>query len=394
MGISGALRELAGFVEECERADGVDRVDLNGAVEPATAGGVTTTVELELDLRGSEPTFRAGSATVGADGRLTIEVESHGVVPATTDLAVEPIDAVATGDGTVAVTLSIRSADRDPDGASPAANGADDAGSDGRSETDRDPGATESSTGTPPDDESPSPAENDAATPAGEDATTSGENGVVAAERDRDVPPFEDPELLAEVYERCDTFAEMTDALGMSVTAETVRRYMMDFGIHEPNRYATGDAAETDDEAGDGDSLESVEGDEGTDVLDDETDALDDGGTDAPGERSAGTDVDDGLGVDAGADDPDEDGAGPVVVTDGVGLPDDVTVEALIDTVRRSNTIYEVTRGLGIDREDALEMLRDLDLLSLVVGRLATEADRDLSREEIVDQIRQASETG
>jgi hypothetical protein len=82
-----------------------------------------------------------------------------------------------------------------------------------------------------------------------------------------------------------------------------------------------------------------------------------------------------------------------VVLADGIGLPDDVTVETLIETVKRSNTIYEVKQNVGIERQDALEMLRELNLLDLVVGRLATEAERDISREEIVDRLREASTT-
>jgi hypothetical protein len=83
----------------------------------------------------------------------------------------------------------------------------------------------------------------------------------------------------------------------------------------------------------------------------------------------------------------------PAVVADGIGLPDDVTVETLIETVKRSNTIYEVRRDIGIEHDDALEMLRELNLLDLVVGRLATEAERDISHDEIVDRLRGASAT-
>jgi hypothetical protein len=95
------------------------------------------------------------------------------------------------------------------------------------------------------------------------------------------------------------------------------------------------------------------------------------------------------------ADDPDPeaDGQSPVVIADGMGLPDDVTVDTLIETVKRSNTIYEVEQDVGIEREDALEMLKELNLLDLVVGRLATEAKRNISREEVVDRLREASAT-
>jgi hypothetical protein len=145
----------------------------------------------------------------------------------------------------------------------------------------------------------------------------------------------------------------MADALDMDVTAETVRRYMIDFGIHEPSSYDTG--------AGDG-SDEAQEVDEAPEI------------DEAP-------EADDVEGT-------------PPVLSDGIGLPDDITVETLIETVERSNTIYEVKRDLGVGREDALEMLRECNLLDLVMCRLATEAERDITREDVVERLRTASRAG
>ncbi|ESS12727.1 MAG: hypothetical protein A07HR60_00426 [uncultured archaeon A07HR60] len=68
-----------------------------------------------------------------------------------------------------------------------------------------------------------------------------------------------------------------------------------------------------------------------------------------------------------------------------------MTIDALIETVRTSNTIYEVKQEIDVGRDDALELLRELNLLDLVVGRLATEGERDLSRDQIVDRLREAS---
>jgi hypothetical protein len=61
--------------------------------------------------------------------------------------------------------------------------------------------------------------------------------------------------------------------------------------------------------------------------------------------------------------------------------------------VKRSNTIYDVERHVGVDREEAVRLLRELGMLDLVVGRLATEAQRDISREVVVDRLREASAT-
>ncbi|MFB6309917.1 MAG: hypothetical protein ABEH64_01915 [Salinirussus sp.] len=162
-----------------------------------------------------------------------------------------------------------------------------------------------------------------------------------AAESEPDVPAFKDPDRLAEVYSECDTFAEMAETIDMDVTAETVRRYMIDYDIHQPNTYHT--------------------------------------------ERTATAEGPSATNDDAAAE--------PIVLSDGIGLPDDVTIDTLIDTVKRSNTFYEVTREVNVEREDAREMLEQLNLLDLVKGRLATEHERDLSREEIVDRLRDAPGT-
>jgi hypothetical protein len=295
MGVGVALRELAEFLEECERAGGVSDVALAERID-AAGDGVTADVEVALSpTSGEGAPMSLCATTLNADGtvRLGFETDDPVVPTADHDVDVEPTDATLGSDGTVRVTLS----------ASVPANGASagdaEAGDPARPADDQ---FCESADGTP-------------------------------RPTDRDVPPFKDPELLAEVYESCDTFAEMADTLDMDVTSETVRRYMMDYDIHEPNSYDTGgDAAESD--------------------ANEET---------------------------------------PVVLSDGIGLPDDVTVDTLIETVEQSNTIYEVKRDVGVGRQDALEMLQELNLLDLVVGRLATEAERDINRADVVERLRQAS---
>jgi hypothetical protein len=48
------------------------------------------------------------------------------------------------------------------------------------------------------------------------------------------VPKYQDPEQLAAVYNEDATFEEMRQELGVDVTAQTVRKYMIKHGIHEP----------------------------------------------------------------------------------------------------------------------------------------------------------------
>jgi hypothetical protein len=47
-------------------------------------------------------------------------------------------------------------------------------------------------------------------------------------------PQYRDPEELAAVYDPNSTFEEMRTDLGVDVTAQTVRKYMIEYGIHKP----------------------------------------------------------------------------------------------------------------------------------------------------------------
>lgn len=264
MGYSGAFRVLGRFLEPYEQMGSLSTVDI--ATEPA---GLRATLELTLSL---DELTHTGSR-VAEDGRIELTFETPGIDDSNDDLELEATETRFENDGTVTVTI-----------------------------------------------DASFPTESTSATPTVEDETPQGTET-------RDVPPFRDRELLAEIYETYDTFAEMKDALGMDVTAETVRRYMVDYGIHEPNSYNTSH---------------------------------------------------------------DEAPAKPIIA-DGIGLPEDVTVESFIETVRRSNTIYEVKQGIGIERDDAIEMLKQLNLLDLVVGRLATESERELTREDVIERLRAAS---
>lgn len=302
MGVGGVLQRLGGFVDECEAAQPVESVDLAGGIDSSGDQGVRADVELTLSARPPDEEFELCATSVNADGTVRFGFETvDGIVPRADDVEVEPAGATVGPDGRVRLTLSVSVLA--PDGHEPVTSDSSRAKSDGDSEPagGSEPGPAPSSTS------------------------------------DRDLPPFKDPELLGEIYESCDTFAEMAETLDMDVTAETVRRYMIDFDIHEPNSYDTGTS--------DGDRSPESDDVEQT----------------------------------------------PPVLSDGIGLPEDITVETLIDTVERSNTIYEVKQDLGVDREDALEVLRECNLLDLVMCRLATEAERDITRRDVIERLRAAS---
>lgn len=346
MCIGDALRELAGFLDGCEGGSLVTGVGLVERHDRRGSRELSAEVEVTLSVAETRASggLSLGGTSVDEEGRLGLSFEStESVVPAPNGrVEVDPTDATFGPDGTVTVTLAATVSVDDEDGTvghtaenEPTTDGRPTAGERGRRGTDVPHEESEES-------------ESDRTEPG------------------REVPPFRNPELLAEVYESCDTFAEMTDAIGMDVTAETVRRYMIDYGIHQPNTYDT-----------DGDDRGESE---------DEADA-------GAGEPTRDPDGPDGGAVDTGGHAAGADGEGQVVLTDGIGLPEGVTVETLIETVETSNTLYEVERDVGVDREDALSMLRELDLLEFVVGRLSTRDQRDIGREDVVERLRAASAT-
>lgn len=135
----------------------------------------------------------------------------------------------------------------------------------------------------------------------------------------------DDREALEAVYEAHDTFAAMREALDVDVSVQTVRRRMIDHGIHAPGddltTKSTGDAAP-----------ESAE-----------TDAT---------ERADGPALD-------------------------VDLPPGVSAADLRAAVEEATTLYEVQRRLDLDRAVARELLSELGLLELVHGRVADQHRRE-----------------
>lgn len=376
MGVGTALRALGRFVDECEERDVVNRVEISGTDDVEAT--VAATLELVVDTCAppAESGFSPGEAAVGPDGTLSVSFESASpLLPVDDhDVDVEPVQTSTTEGGTV---VELRATV--PNGAS----AADEEAADGTSTTSTGGTATVDDShisvsvgrsGTEADDE-----------PAA-DATGS-------SRRSRDVPPFRDTELLQEVYDTCDTFSEMPDALGMDVTAETVRRYMIRQGIHEPTSYDTSSNDDAESE-----STDTTDVDEGrnrdTDAHEDETQTNeDDTDTSDGGDEADYPDETGERDREETPSQPSDELESPAVLADGIGLPDDVTIDSIVEAVQTSNTIYEVKQGIGIEREDALEMLRELNLLEFVAGRLATEAEREVSRDQIIDRLRQQADS-
>jgi hypothetical protein len=161
--------------------------------------------------------------------------------------------------------------------------------------------------------------------------------------------PYRDPDRLRDVYEAYETFAEMTDALDTDVTPETVRMNMIKEEIHEPaSQSSDADASSADDRDKSSPEESESNGDEDADTTDE------------------------------------------MVLPDGIELPDGLTLDQLKTTVQSSRSFLDVQRELGGDRDFTYRLLKDLNLLDLVHGRIAKQAERTISAEQIDERIYQS----
>ncbi|WP_435193928.1 hypothetical protein [Natronomonas sp. EA1] len=156
--------------------------------------------------------------------------------------------------------------------------------------------------------------------------------------------PHRDPEKLRAVYETCDTFEEMRDELGATVTPATVRHHLIEHGIHEPTPNAATTAADT----------SATDAEPAVEPTDEETDAAE----------------------------------ATEVIDPKTEIREGITVEQLVDSVSTASTVYDVERALALDREETTALLDTLDILEIVHGRVATKPDRDALRSEIDERIR------
>lgn len=218
------------------------------------------------------------------------------------------------------------------------------------------------------------PVGTDIPVPSADQSDTSEELAQPLSQSDS-VPAYKDPEALRTAYDACDTFPEMTEALDADVTSETVRRYMVEYDIHDPT--------DTTPQAG-GLSLADVQADSDTDTDTNpsvESDPSDDGsGGNSEPEES------DGLGAKSVAELLAEADSDDNLVADGLGISQNVTVAELAQTVTQSTSLDEVTQRLDLSQTHARRLLSELDLLDLVTHRLAANQIR-VSNAEIKRRI-------
>lgn len=212
-----------------------------------------------------------------------------------------------------------------------------------------------------------------------------GTAGTSSAESANGTPAYKDPEALREVYENYDSFPAMTSALGVDVTSETVRRYMVKYGIHDPD--------EPDDESEDRSDGESKSrSDDG--IAESETEATEpstaesdehstrDRSSSADGDR---TDLENRPVAELLANtDLDENDS---IVADGIGVPQELTVSDLTEILDRSRTVSEATRALDLEHDQTRRILRDLGVIEFVTGRL-TSQDTDVTIGEVERRLR------
>ena len=224
-------------------------------------------------------------------------------------------------------------------------------------------------------------------------ADAQGAESPLSAVRDESVPPYDDIPYLRRLYETCGTFAEMSDRIEMDVSAETVRRYMIEAGVHSPASYETDDESREGSDGGTAGASKSSANDgdpSGTPVAE----AIDSG-------RSAGT-VEPSSAVVSASGGGDEPAAGgdaeseesltdEQLVADGIGLPEELTLREVVDAVVDARTVHEVQRDIGVSYERTRQLLTQLNVLDLVVGRVGADPNRDSTVEAVTERIRQCT---
>jgi len=178
----------------------------------------------------------------------------------------------------------------------------------------------------------------------------------LAAVRSDGVPAYDDTEYLRTLYESCGTFTEMSEYIEMDIAAETVRRYMIEADIHEPASYDT----TAQNARSDGVDHEAIE--------ESETASGEVGSTPSPPEP--------------------EPIPSEQILTDGIGLPDGVTVEDIVDAIVDATAVYEVQRSLDLDHGQTRDLLRQLNVLDLVLHRIG-DPQQTASKDDIVRRMRQ-----
>ncbi|MCO8265113.1 hypothetical protein NKF06_00565 [Haloferax sp. AB510] len=414
------VRELTAVLEQFSETTGTVRgLELTSEGD-STDGEVVASVTVEYDLA-SECTVDPDRLSVSSpaasmtDGRLRLDLDVALAPPATEDAGKEsaPAEHGATDGDPEPADAPVARADgsgaRGSGGSAPVASvvspptmefaistGRDELSEDDQSTPASTDGSVEADTETSPDTD----------TDMAPDTSTDTEPDADAKADADSVPAHHDPVRLREAYEACETFKEMTDALGVDVTPQTVRNQMIQHGIHEPESYgpstepaSTTDASESGDEpqhpdpsSSDGDrasetALSPGSGGEeaGNTAAERDTPGNDEADTndESKSVSKPGSESEPQSETDPATDTEPDDETDKPPTTEGAStvtaLPPlpasvsslDCSTEDVCAAVTGAKTLYEVERRLGLDRADVREVLTALDLLDLVTGRMA-----------------------
>ncbi|WP_136715145.1 hypothetical protein [Halorientalis salina] len=400
MSVSNALRRLAAVVDEVETG-GVEVCDATIPADRAAVsdGKVHVTLDLavSLDCETTETTTEE-SVTRQADGSENEQAVVSGVVTAsdeTIDSADRPAESAADSDGADATETSQAVPEEpDPESSAVPVESVDETAEDGAVVC-PEPGCGE---------------------------TFESEPGMKihrtkihlrAESSDEDVestPAYRDPDALRDAYESHDSFPAMREALDVDVSAQTVRRHMIQHGIHDPTGEDGASSPEGTPDVGDrtDDAASEASGSDSESDADAETVSPDPESppstpeTEGEAERreselEEGTTDSDVDAETAAADESENDEDGSVVpesdpladvLPSDVTAPADVTLAELKEAVRTADTLYDIQQGFGLDRAEAHNLLGHLDLLELVHGRVATKHEREELKAEIDSRIR------
>jgi hypothetical protein len=368
MSTSRAISDLAACLEAIETA-GYDVTEITGSAK--------------------ENGSNRAQATIG----LALRIESRINLPEEATLTIK--DAEPAEEGVIDVGLQLEI--DEPLGESPGEDGNLEADGSGRTESPRVEAAdhgtamtevSESDAGTG--DSTVEESGEGAASTAESEEADHGDDGQRSAESR---PAYRDPDELRAVYDPERTFPEMTDDLGVDVTAQTVRKYMIEYGIHDPTPQPEQDA-NTGAAQSEGIS-DAADDDSGSDA-DEPSDSVASSGTNSASDTAANVtseQVETATAASGGTEDHGETESidrSAEVIPDGIDCPTDLTIEEIKQTVRTAQTPYEVQRELGLDRGTTQQLLSALDLLDLVRTRM-DQAETDTSLETIETRIANAT---
>ncbi|ELZ32572.1 hypothetical protein C474_07122 [Halogeometricum pallidum JCM 14848] len=393
---------LSQIVEQYESEGGsVRAVEVTTDDNQAVRAMITVSAAVPGSDTGREPTLVAESASVNDEGGVEVSFSASHLIDvmerSEASVNAEVRGASSTDDGELVLTVEVvigapsdasevtTADDADTDEALLAAG----EGSDG-DEKPTENGVEAFDGGDETDGDRPETAGCAGGEPTPSSSVTEG----LAAVRDESVPPYEDIDYLEQLYERCETFTEMTRLIEMDVSSETVRRYMIEAGVHTPTSYDT--APQTREPESEEPRLEKPDAGEPSGRKPD-TDSSTAHGADAdssetdPDERRESEDDSPSEPTPEPSPEPSPDTVGAEkLVTDGIGLPNRVQIPDVVDAVVTSVTLYGFARRLDLEQEDARELLRQLNLLDFVPRRLPG-GKQELSHDDVAERIRRST---